>query len=290
MLTDTLLSQPVQTIVQRPVDTVVPISVQEAIPTIKPVFDFAETVEIGTFERSSIFDGHLLTPVHTNELPVPDLFNAWFFALLFFGFVLYAWLISFNIKRMGHLTNALFGTRGFNRLMKEGNIFSEQLFFPLMILIVLCFSLFAFRIGMMLGFWDMLGPETILTYGYTALGVGLLYLGKIAVIKIIAWIFKEQTAAQQYMLNLFAFNTNLTLLFLPLLLVVFFGNLWLQTGVLYAMIFLFAVWFIWRGIRSFSITISVTKFSYVHNFLYFCTLEIGYYLLVYVVSRPLLEL
>ncbi len=103
MLTDTLLSQPVQTIVQRPVDTVVPISVQEAIPTIKPVFDFAETVEIGTFERSSIFDGHLLTPVHTNELPVPDLFNAWFFALLFFGFVLYAWLISFNIKRMGHL-------------------------------------------------------------------------------------------------------------------------------------------------------------------------------------------
>jgi hypothetical protein len=290
MITDSLIPQPIQTIVKRPVDTIVSTPVQEVMPTVQPFFDFSETVKIGTFERTSIFGNHLLKPVHLGELPIPDSFNGWFFALLFFGFVLYAWLISFNIKRMGQLSNALFGTRGFNRLSKEGNVFSEQLFFPLMLLIVLCFSLFVFRVGMLFDLWDARESETILIVGYVLLGTGMLYLGKVVFIKVIAWIFKEQTASQHYLLNLFAFNTSLALLLLPLLLVVFFGNSWIQTNILYLMIFLFAVWFIWRAIRSFLVTISITKFSYVHNFLYLCTLEIGYYLLAYVILKLFLTL
>ena len=214
---------------------------------------------------------------------MPDVFSAWIFALLFFCFVLFAWLTSFNLKRVGQMLNALLGNRGFTRLMKDGNVFSEQLFLPFIILILFCMSLFAFRVGMMLEYWDIASVETLATFGQVMLGIGLLYVVKVVIIKISAWIFKEQVSATQYLLNLFVFNAGLTLLFLPLLLVAFFGDSWLQMTVVYIMFFLFAVCFIWRAVRSFLITISTTKFSYVHNFLYLCTLEIGYYLSIYLI-------
>ncbi|MDR0437284.1 MAG: DUF4271 domain-containing protein [Bacteroidales bacterium] len=255
-----------------------------------PFLELAEKVDVETFERISMFDGHLLKIINTEGLSMPNPYSAWFFALLFFSFVLFAWLMSFNIKRVGRLLGALFGNRGFSRLTRDGDVFSEQLFFPIIILMLLCFSLFVFRVGMILGFWTMLEPETIAIYGQVMVGVGLLYLVKVIFIKISAWVFKEQTAATQYLLNLFVFNTSLTLLFLPLLLMAFFGDSWLQTSAVYTMIFLFAVWFIWRGVRSFSVTMSLTKFSYVHNFLYLCTFEIGYYLLVCVILNRILML
>jgi len=220
--------------------------------------------------------------VNTEALPIPDSFSAWVFALLFFGFVLFVWLLSFNVKRVWQILGALFGNRGFFRLTKDGNLFSEQFFLPFIILITLIFSMFVFRVGMVLEFWNLAGIESLVVFGQILLGVGLLYLVKAVIIKIRGWIFKEQAATTLYLVNSFVFNAGLTLLFLPLLLVAFFGDSWLQTSMVYAMIFLFAVWYIWRGIRSFLVVMSATKLSYVHNFLYLCTLEIGYYLLVYV--------
>ena len=246
-------------------------------------FEFAEIVDPTTFERVSMFEGHLLQRVNAEALSTPDSFSAWIFVLLFFGFVMFAWLLSFNIKRVIQLLSALFGNRGFNRLIKEGNLFSEPVFFPLVILLLIGLSLFAFRVGMLAGLWNIAGLETLFTYGQVMLGVGALYLVKVVIIKIRAWIFKDQSAAILYLQNLFVFNSSLTLMFFPLLLLAFFADLWLQTIVVYVMIFLFAGWFIWRGVRSFLVINSATKLSYVHNFLYLCTLEIGYYLLVYVI-------
>ena len=250
---------------------------------ITPFLDITEKVDIGTFQRVSMFEEHLLKPVNTDYKEIFNQFSVWGFALLFFSLVLFAWLMSFNLKRVGQVLGALFGTRGFSRLTRDGNVFSEQFFLPLVVLMLLCLSLFVFRVGTLLEFWGILGSETITIYGQIVFGIGLLYLVKVVIIKISAWIFKEQVTATQYLLNLFVFNTGLTLLFLPLLLIAFFGASWLQDWIVYAMIFLFAGWFIWRGVRSFLVINSATKLSYVHNFLYLCTLEIGYYLLVYVI-------
>jgi len=201
--------------------------------------------------------------------------------------------MSFHIKRVGQIFGALFGNRGLGRLTRDGDVFSEQLFFPLIILILFCFSMSVFQIDMTLGFWTILEFETSFTYELVMAGVGLLYLAKVVFVKISAWIFKEQTAASQYLLNLFVFNASLALVCLPLLLIVFFcesyfDNSWLQTGAVYVMIFLLAVGFIWRGVRSFFIIKSLTKFSYVHNFLYLCSFEIGSYLFAYVVLIQIL--
>jgi hypothetical protein len=245
-------------------------------------FEFAEKVNSETYIRVSMFEGHSLQPVNTDVLPIPDLFSGWIFVVLFFCFVLFVWLLSFSIKRIMQIVGAFFGNRGFTRLTKDGNVFSEPLFLPFLMLMMLCLSLFAFRVGMLFGFWNILGVETLITFGQVVIGVGMLYLLKVVIIKITAWIFKEQVAASLYLLNLFVFNANLTLIFLPFLLVAFFGYSWLQTSAVYLMLLIFAGWYVWRAIRSFLEIISVTKFSHVHNFLYLCTLEIGYYLLVYV--------
>ncbi|MCL2414439.1 MAG: DUF4271 domain-containing protein [Bacteroidales bacterium] len=247
------------------------------------VFEFAEKGDPTAFERASMFEGHLLQPINAEALPMPDSFSAWIFALLFFSFVVAGWLLNFGMKYVRQMPDALFGNRGFGRLTKERNLFSEQLVLPFIILILLCFSLFALRVGMLFGYWDVSGVETLIVFGQLVLVVGLLLLLKIAIIKVFAWVFKEQASSRQYLLNLFVFNASFALLFLPFLLVSFLGNSWFQTNIVYAMIFLFAVWFIWRAIRSFLILISATKFSYVHNFLYLCTLEIGYYLSVYLI-------
>jgi len=246
-------------------------------------FEFAERGDPTAFERTSMFEGHLLQPVNLDVLPMPESFGAWVFVFLLFGFVMFAWLFSFNMERVLRIPNALLSNRGFGRLTKNGNLFAESLFLPLIILVLVCFSLFVFRIGLFFGFWDFLGIETLIIFGQVVLAVGLLYLLKVALIKTLAWIFKEQAVARQYLLNLFVFNAGFAIILLPVLLVSFFGDSWLQTNVVYIMIFLFAVWFIWRAVRSFLVIISETKFSYVHNFLYLCTLEIGYYLSIYLI-------
>ena len=254
---------------------------------LKPFFELSETVDANTFLCPSVFQEHALKPINDAGLPILNSFNEWFFAVLFLGLVLYAWIVSFNIKRVGQMMNAIVGNRGFNRLTREGDVFSEQLFFPLIVLIVLCFSLFAYRIGMVFNLWKMSEPNAIITYGKVMFSVGALYLGRVILVKIHAWIFKEQNAAHHYLLNVFVFNTMISLLLLPLLLVAFFGDLRIQTGILYAMFFLSAICYVWRGFRSFALINSLTKFSYFHNFLYLCTLEIGYYLSVYVVLNKL---
>jgi len=252
--------------------------------TLHKSFQFAEKGDPTAFERTSMFEGHLLQPINAEAMSMPDSFSAWIFAVLLFCFVVAGWLLSFNTKRVWKTLDALSGNRGFGRLLKERSLFSEQLLsLPFIILILFCFSLFVLRMGMFFGVWGVAGVGTLLIFGQMVLVVGLLYLFKIAVIKFFAWIFKEQVSSRLYVLNLFVFNAGFALLLLPFLLVSFFGDSWFQTYVVYAMIFLFAVWFIWRAVRSFSILNSTTKFSYVHNFLYLCTLEIGYYLSIYLI-------
>jgi len=246
-------------------------------------FEFAEKVCPTEFQRPSMFEGHLLQPINVEALLIPDSFSAWVFALLLFCFVVAAWLLSFGLKHIQRLPNAFFGNRGFNRLAKERSYLSQQLLLPVIIFTLFCVALFVLRVGMLFEIWEITGIETLLNFGQIALFVGLLYAIKIAIIKIVAWIFKEQAAARQYLLNLFMFNAGLAILLLPFLLMSFFGDVWFQTNVVYTMIFLFAGWFVWRAIRSFAVLISATKFSYVHNFLYLCALEIGFYLSVYLI-------
>jgi len=253
------------------------------IRKISQCFDFAEKVNPSTFQRTSVFEEHLLQPVNLEALPMPDSFGAWIFVVLLLCFVVATWLLIFSVKYVRLIPNAIFGSRGFGNLLKERNLFFRQVFLPFIVLALLCFSLFVLRIGMFFGVWGISGAETLIIFGQVVVVIGLLCLFKIAIVKAFAWIFKEQASTRQYLLNLFVFNAGLALLLLPFLLVSFFGDSWFQTYVVYAMILLFAVWFIWRAIRSFIILISTTKFSYVHNFLYLCTLEVGYYLLVYLI-------
>lgn len=261
------------------------VTLHQGMPVIKPAFDFSGTLDISSYQCSSVFQHHSLRPLNDELLPILDSFNEWFFVVLFLSFTLYAWVMGFNFKRIGQMITATAEHRGFNRLIRDGNIFSEQIFFPLIALIVFCFSLLMYRAGILLDYWEMNEPNAILHYGQILLGFGMLYLVRVVLIKIHAWIFKEHAAAHHYLLNLFVFNTVLSLFFLPLLLVTFFGEPRLQTGIFYILFFLLSGWYIWRWIRSFFYINSLTKFSYVHNFLYLCTLEIGYYLLVYVALK-----
>jgi len=246
-------------------------------------FEFAEKVSPTEFQRPSMFEGHLLQPINAEALLIPDSFSAWIFALLLFCFMMSAWLLIFGIKHFQRLPNAFFGNRGFSRLAKERAFFSQQLLLPLIILTLFCLSLFVLRIGMMYEWWDISGLETLLIFGQIMLFIGLLYLVKIALIKVVAWIFKEQVSGRLYIMNLLLFNVTLAMMLLPFLLMSFFGDTWFQANVVYGMMILFAVWFVWRAIRNYFVLISATKFSYVHNFLYLCTLEIGFYLSVFLI-------
>ncbi|MDR2906659.1 MAG: DUF4271 domain-containing protein [Bacteroidales bacterium] len=253
-----------------------------------PVFELPEPVEVGMFQRPSLFSEHLLKPVHAEVVPRKEPFSDWLYVLLFGCFVLYAWLLTFNIKRVGQILGATLGHRRFSRMQHNGNVFAEPFFFPFLLLVVLCFSLVVFRLGAWFDAWPLQGSNVLTSFGGIVAGVGLMYLLKVMLIKISSSIFKEQAAGMLYLQMLFVFNVSISLFFIPLLLMAFLAETQVQTATLWVMIFLFAVWYIWRGVRSFWEVKLLTKFLYVHNFLYFCTLEIGYYLLIYVVVNTVL--
>ncbi len=225
-------------------------------------------------ERPSMFVPHQLQQKHFSEISQVKEDRSWFFGLLLLGFVLYAWIFSSGIQRVIQLVSASFQTRSYNKLTREGNLFGERSFFPLLFLIVLCLSLFFFRIGTEYGFQHFSDKEQWNLFGKCFLGICIILILKILFIRISAWLFKEQAAGANYLSLLFIFDSCMALTFLPLLLASFFGDLWLQKITLYIMIFIIVTGFIFRFFRLVLLGINTTKFSFVHNFLYFCTLEI----------------
>ncbi len=72
-------------------------------------------------------------------------YSNWFFILLLIGLILYARLRYFSFRKINLFLNAVFTSRAYNQMEREGNILEDRISIPLFILYLLTFSLLVYH-------------------------------------------------------------------------------------------------------------------------------------------------
>ncbi len=111
--------------------------------------------------------------------------------------------------------------------------------------------------------------------------IAFIYAGKYFILKLMGWMFDQQTAIDSYIFIVFLINKILSILLIPLMLILAFGDHVFQRIAFTVSLVLLSFLLIYRFILSFSGLHNELKISWLHLFLYVCGFEIIPVLLIY---------
>lgn len=111
--------------------------------------------------------------------------------------------------------------------------------------------------------------------------ITIIYIGKYFVLKLMGWMFGQQTATDSYIFIVFLINKILSILVIPLMLILAFGDQVFQRVAFTVSVILLFVLLVYRFILSFSGLHNELKISWLHLLLYVCGFEIIPVLLIY---------
>ncbi|WP_423146944.1 DUF4271 domain-containing protein [Rubrolithibacter danxiaensis] len=213
-----------------------------------------------------------LKPNRLKEGRIRSKGEQWFLGFVVFLLLFFAILKQTFSKELSLILESFYSNRVLGQINKEGNLFSSWSFLFLYIL-------FGFTIG---AFLYLCGKYFELTYflgGFQwLLTVSLLVIGlftfKIAILRLIGFIFDIRKLVKEYATVLFLSYFNAAILFLPL--VVAFSLTPFRFAQIYiyiAIVTVVLIFFI-QFLRAGTIILSNYRFPKVYLFLYICTLEI----------------
>ncbi|ULQ52455.1 DUF4271 domain-containing protein [Flavihumibacter fluvii] len=118
-------------------------------------------------------------------------------------------------------------------------------------------------------------------YGYSVVGLTLLYLGKFFLLKLIGWTLRMEETIDTYIFIVFMCNKVLAIILLPLLLVVAFGSPAMAIVAITVCYVLVVGILAYRYISSYGYINREVRASRFHFFLYLCAFEVAPLLLIY---------
>lgn len=194
----------------------------------------------------------------------------WISGALLLAFVLLAF-VNFNHKRrFSQMIKAVFAKNNLNQLIREGNLFKEQISLVLTIVYFLVLPLFTyFSLELLFPLKGMF--KSLEFFAYLLVFIISLWGIKVLIIKINSLIFKTPKPAYEITLYIFISNLFQSLILLPFITIFYYTDidLFLFLGIGFYM----GIYII-RLVREFMIGMSYSIFSVLHLFLYLCCLEI----------------
>lgn len=121
----------------------------------------------------------------------------------------------------------------------------------------------------------------LLLFALCFFSIALIYCGKYFILKLMGWIFGQQTAADTYIFIVFLVNKILSILLIPLMVILAFGEPAFQQVAFTVSVILLGALLIYRFVLSFSGLRNELRISWLHLFLYVCGFEIVPVLLIY---------
>jgi hypothetical protein len=223
---------------------------------------------------TSIFIPHALTPNFSTPLERPVIQSDWVMGILVLCLIIWVTVRSIFFRRFIQIFKAFLTQRFLNQLLREGNILSERITPPLVILHMISFSLLMFQtIKLTIGLPET-GHSSIVLYLILLSGTAAFYGFRLLFMRIIGWIFDTKEQSRIYIINTMIFNEVFGIAVIPLAFMVSYLPSHLAYSIAMISLGLFALVILYKFIRSFIIGLSVTKFSWLYLFLYLCTVEI----------------
>lgn len=240
----------------------------------KPIQTIQVQVSDSNLRCTSVFAGHQMSPKTQGPIPRGDLHQDWIFGVLLLCTALLLFTKLLYERRLGQIFTAFFRPRHLAPLVREGNLLSERITPPLILLHMLSFSLFFYQlIYAEIGLPPVFGTDYLFFFLIT--GAYALFFGfRLLLISVLGWIFASKEYAQTYTVNSIVIDEVWGMLLIPVCLMVYYapppaGNYTVMIGsVLFALLLLF------KFIRNFMVGLTNPNFSWVYLFLYLCTVEI----------------
>jgi hypothetical protein len=234
--------------------------------------DFQSLLSPAPAPAHSFFTSHLLKTSDIRPLPFTKYQPDWILVLLLLCFLLLAWVQVFSRRRLRQIMKAPYSKRFLNQLVRDGDLFSEQISLATGFIYFITTSLFLYQLFELIFLRE---PQRLIgSFGLFVLISTLLlafWIVKIVMIQFLSLIFRTRQTSREYLLNILIFNILTGIFLLPLLVFA----IYLKSEVfLWGCITVFALFFFFRLLRGFLIGISITKFSWLFLFVYLCTLEI----------------
>jgi hypothetical protein len=209
---------------------------------------------------TSKFENHSIKHKNTDWLSGIFIFTAILIAIANFIFR----------KRLLYLFKAFLARNYSNQLMREGNIFKDQI--SLLLFVVYILSIPGFYLLAVLKLFPLTN-YTINTEGYISSLVVVISLWgfKVLFTKSMSVLFNTGKASHEILTQIFIFNLISGIILLPCLVIFHYSEI---TFFLYFNIGIWVIIQIHRFIRLAIVGFSYSIFSILHLFLYLCTLEI----------------
>lgn len=247
------------------------------------IADTAAIVDTGRLaeqkaERPSIFQTHVLHKKSTEALKRPVL-DHWIMILMLIILAIYAWMMNFHGKSMLNVFSSMVHKRSSRPLSKQESVYHGLIRILLNIFILLIFSYVTYAI---LNYFSLFSPEETSNkwiFIKIIMFMCFYFFLKYIFVKSSAWVLKEQKSGSQYIQNIYTSGILYAILITPILLIYFFSPLLWKPIFMYSILGISILWFIFQFCRLFFVEGLFTKFSFIHNFLYFCTFEILFPLL-----------
>lgn len=218
---------------------------------------------------SPLFISHELKPHNIRPQIYESTNNDWIFLLLAVCFILLAWIQVFFRKRFFQVLQSLYSEKRVNFLIRDGNLFKEQIALGLGFVYISSCSLILLLIGKVI-FKVSLGND-LMTFLKIFLALILFILFKYILIRVLRTVFQTAEATSRYLLNSLIFSLNLGVIILPFLVMIIYTGFII---LIYSVLILMAIIFIFKLFRGLYVGIVYSKFSIFYLFLYLCTVEI----------------
>lgn len=194
--------------------------------------------------------------------------NNFVFGLVLFALIIFAWTRFNYIKRLKDIFNAFTGRNFANQFIREGNFIKERIYLPLMIFSLLSYSLMFIYCG--INIFDYNVKDFARIFLFVFAGVLSYWLIKTIIIRILAYVFRTATSANEYILNMHVFFIIGALAVFPF--TVFSIYVMPEIFSFTSLIILSVIFISWL-IRALRIGMDEKCFLKFHLFLYLCTLE-----------------
>ncbi|MFC2086299.1 DUF4271 domain-containing protein [Bacteroidota bacterium] len=258
------------------------------IPDYKPVFKLTDSLNVitdeirlekteNTTQIRTTYKGAIYNEGKNNY---NEQFSSnWIPAFLVFVLLILAWIKVFYNKVLRLTLRSTFNSLISNRLFREKNTLTiwGGLFLNFLcylsgaFFLYLLFTYFGYRIN---------NATSLNTFFYILLVLIFIYLFKYSIVKLIGFIFVENTGFSEYLHNVFLFNKSIGIYILPIIVAVPFipepgKEILLKAGI--GILISFYFFRIYRGLKI-GIKINV---SILYLILYLCTLEFFPLLILY---------
>jgi hypothetical protein len=223
---------------------------------------------------TSVFIPHNLTPTLKGPIEKPVIQTDWVFGFLVLCLIILVSIRAFFYRRFIQVFKAFLTQRYLNQLMREGNILSERITPPMVIIQMISISLFLFQtIKLSVGL-PQIGYNDIILFLVLLVATAAFYGFRLLLMRIIGWIFNTREQSQAYVVNTMIFNEVCGITLIPFSFLIYYLPPHLAYILSLITLGIFGAIIIYKFIRGFIIGLSVTNFSWLYLFLYLCTVEI----------------